>query len=83
MHASGWWLWGGDGGAGRDGKRRGLAEGPVLGRLRGEKQYLGMRKRGRRIWGGIGEKNGLLWDKRSWDAKRDIGWGSWGYCPTI
>lgn len=33
--------------------------------------------------GGIGEKSRLLWDRRLSEAKRDIGWGSWGYCPGI
>lgn len=86
VDASGWWTWGDDEGSRQDEKCHGLAEGPVLGRLiRGKKGDLGMRKWGRkkRCWDRIGEKSKLLWDRRLWDAKRGIGWGSWSYCPAI
>lgn len=72
---------GDDGGSGY----HGLAEGPVLGKLMiGKKRGFWseeMRKK-KGSQGGLSEKR-FRWNRRLCDAKKDIGWGSWGHCSAI
>lgn len=47
----------------------------------GEFGYEEVRKN-KSSWCGKGEKSQLLWDRKHWDAKRDMELESWHYCSA-